>query len=279
MNLCDINPHLRFAAHTSYCSAKKNPVKVTDCRIFYVHSGHCEIFIENEHYSLSKNALFYCCGGSEYSILAPDTVSIFSLNFDLTQQHNTQILPFSPVPVLEITEDTLFYHDELEDSPILNSHLLLGDGSTFFSQINRILSEFANQGMFFRELCSGILKGLLIELHRNQTSSSSRISYILSYIDSNYADDLCNRDLAALVGYHEYHLNRLFLSYTGTTIHKYILHVRLNQASHLILNTDISLNIIAEKVGFNSYSHFSSCFKQHFGLPPTDYKRKLKNSL
>lgn len=279
MKLCDINPHLRFAAHTSYCSSTPRPTKVTDCRIFYVHSGQCEIFIENEHYSMTKNSLFYCCGGSEYSILAPDTLSIFSLNFDLTQEHNYQSFPFSPIPIREIKDTTPFYHDELEDSPILNSHFLLNDGSAFFARINRILSEFANQGVFYRELCSGILKELLIELHRSQTTNSSRISYLLSYIDTNYADELCNRDLAALVGYHEYHLNRLFLSCTGTTIHNYILRVRLNHARHLILNTDISLNLIAEKVGFNSYSHFSSYFRQHFGMSPSEYRKQLKNSL
>ena len=279
MKLCDINPHLRFAAHTSYCSSIPKAVKVTDCRIFYVHSGCCEIFIKNKHYSLTKNSLFYCCGGSEYRILAPDTLSIFSLNFDLTQEHNEDVFPFSPVPLEKITPDTPFYFNELEDSQILNTHLVLDDGEAFFAQINRILSEFANQTMFFLELCSGILKELLIELHRNQETTSSKINYILSYIESNYADDLCNRTLAALVGYHEYHLNRLFLSYTGTTIHNYILRVRLNHASHLILNTDFSLNAIAEKVGFHNYSHFSTYFRQHFGFSPSQYRNQLKNRL
>ena len=54
MNLCDINPHIRYAAQIHYKSAD-NPVAVRDCRLFYIISGQGEIFIENQHYPLKDN--------------------------------------------------------------------------------------------------------------------------------------------------------------------------------------------------------------------------------
>lgn len=279
MKLSEINPHLRFAADINYCSPKGNPVRSTDCRIFYVHSGHCEIFIENKHYHLSPDSMFYSCGGSEYNIIAADTVSIFSLNFDLTQQNNTIKFHIPLINLPASRQKTSVFFDYVEDSSILNSHICFGNGSAFLPRIRQILSEFTNQGILFRELCSGILKELLIELHRNQSTNSTRINAVISYIDLHYAEDLTNQTLAELAGYHEYHLNRLFQSYTGTTIHNYILRIRLKHASRLILNTDLPLNIISDQIGFNSYSHFSTYFKQFFGFAPTEYRKRLKNRL
>ena len=64
MKLYEINPFIRFAALVNYKS-KDNPVKVTDCRIFYITGGNADIFIENQHYTLQPGSLFYCCSGSE----------------------------------------------------------------------------------------------------------------------------------------------------------------------------------------------------------------------
>ncbi|MBQ7840172.1 MAG: helix-turn-helix transcriptional regulator [Lachnospiraceae bacterium] len=279
MKLCDMNPHLRFASQITY-KAEDNPVKVTDCRIFYTGSGSADIFIENQHYSLSRGSLFYCCGGSQYNIKAPEGFSPLCLNFDLTQQHNAQLLPFSPVSTAKGIPDIAVHFDPVEDSPFLNSHFYLQDGSCIYPYIEKILAEFSGNGAFFREICSSKLKELLIELHRVQKSTTpSTVEFIIKYMEDHYEKDLNNKELAALAGYHEYHLNRLFLAGTGTNLHNYLLKVRLNHASYLILNTDIPLKEIPEKVGFHNYPHFSSYFKQQFGFSPAQYRRHLKDNI
>lgn len=278
MKLCDINPHIRFASQISYKSID-NPVKVTDCRLFFIISGHAEIVIENQHYPLHRNTLFYCCSGSNYNINAPEGLTPVCINFDLTQEHNSFLLPFTPTPLSKGPVDIPVFYNEVTDSPFLNTHLYLQDGSCFYHFFEKILGEFSRSGPLFRESCSGILKELLIELHRYQSATPSVVDFIIKYIDANYAKDLNNKELATLAGYHEYHLNRLFLAHTGTSMHSYLLKVRLGQARHLILNTDMPLNAIPEQVGFNSYSHFSSYFKQQFGFSPAEYRRSLKNSI
>ena len=87
IQLCDLNPYLRCAPLTYYKSAH-NPVRITDCRIFYITGGHGTIIIQNQHYELLPDSLFYCCGGSEYNIISEDGFYPICLNFDLTQAHN-----------------------------------------------------------------------------------------------------------------------------------------------------------------------------------------------
>ena len=88
MNFCEINPFIRFAEYISHNNATENPVFVKDCRIFYTISGKADIFIENQHYELVPNSLFYCSAGSVYNIQSSGA-RLISLNFDLTQKDNS----------------------------------------------------------------------------------------------------------------------------------------------------------------------------------------------
>lgn len=53
----------------------------------------------------------------------------------------------------------------------------------------------------------------------------------------------------------------------------YILKLRLDYAAQLLLERpDKTVVQIASDSGFSSSAYFSNCFRQHFGLSPTDYR-------
>jgi AraC-like DNA-binding protein len=59
-------------------------------------------------------------------------------------------------------------------------------------------------------------------------------------------------------------------------ISTYILKLRLEYAAQLLLERpDKSVVQIASDSGFSSSAYFSNCFRQHFGLTPTDYRREV----
>ncbi len=58
----------------------------------------------------------------------------------------------------------------------------------------------------------------------------------------------------------------------------YLRMYRLQQAKQLLANTDISIGLIAEQVGFNSQSYFSRCFKAINQLSPKQFRQQLENS-
>ena len=47
---------------------------------------------------------------------------------------------------------------------------------------------------------------------------------------------------------------------------------RLNRSAELIREGQFPLNEIAEMTGFGTHSHFSTCFKKHFGISPRNFK-------
>lgn len=173
--------------------------------------------------------------------------------------------------------------EKITDNEFINSHLFIANAVEYVEPLKNILDEFSTQKIYYQENCSGILKTLLTLLHRHSLRTSDNsvdaVSKVLAYIKANYEKPITNQLLSEITSYHENHLNRLFLNHTGTTIHKYILSIRINEAKKLLLNTNLPLLTIAEKVGFNSNTYFSNYFKQAEGMSPTEFRKKFKNKI
>lgn len=279
MDFYDINPFIRFAERISYLNSSKSPVFVLDCRILYITSGKADLYIESEHYELVPGSLFYCSAGSVYRFQAAEA-KIIALNFDLTQRNNRHTEPYSRISV---SDKTVLPHVDAEtvrDNEFLNSHRIVPNAEGFLKSLEKILEEFSTQKIYYHEKSGALLKELLVELYRCSISpasgSTTAISQILDYIKENYHKPLDNIMLSAMSGYHKNHLNRLFIKHTGTSVHKYILNIRINEAKKLLLTTEHSLTYISEKVGFNSNTHFSSYFKQIVGVSPLKFRKQFK---
>ena len=220
------------------------------------------------------------CEGETVTIHTRDGLQLMILNFDLTQQHNGCSLPIPPSRDPAQWQTMPIHAEPVDDSGFLNSHLYLESGSHFQERLTQIIEEFSSGDRYSPELSSAALKTLLTMLHRQLSGQlPPKIMQVQSYIQNNFASPITNRELAELVGYHEYYLNRIFLEHTGMSLHSYLLRVRMNRASHLILNTDLELQDIAEQTGFGSYPHFSSYFKQVYSCSPAQYRKRLRNTI
>lgn len=69
-------------------------------------------------------------------------------------------------------------------------------------------------------------------------------------------------------------LYRKLKSLTGLSITAFIRSVKLKKAAELILTKDWKLNQIAYESGFNDYKYFKTCFQDHFGCLPSEYRAK-----
>ena len=276
MNIYDLMPRLRFAAQLRYeMHYNQKNVKVTDCRIFYVTEGHGQLQIDGNRYSLQPGCLFYCCAGSIYKISTPEGFSFISLNFDLFSQEDRSQLPISPETEPAKWNTMAVFTDTVPDSGFLNSHLFLEMAGELGETIQNIVQDHSTGDPLSQEMAQTKLKLVLLQLHRSKPNPlPAKLQTVQNYIQDNYRKKITNTELAALVGYHEYHLNRLFLSSTGLTLHEYLLKVRLTQAYALITNTNLPLQTVAEQTGFTAYPHFSNSFRTVYGLSPTQCRKK-----
>lgn len=65
---------------------------------------------------------------------------------------------------------------------------------------------------------------------------------------------------------------------TNNTLGDFIREIRIQKAAELIRTTDFQISEVASKVGINSHSHFTLCFKDRFGISPTEYAKSYKTT-
>jgi len=80
-------------------------------------------------------------------------------------------------------------------------------------------------------------------------------------------------DLARSVHCSVSKLVRIFRTQTGVSLHAYQQHVRIRTSLQLLKESRGDLSDMAVQLGFANHSHFTTVFRRHFGMTPSEYKR------
>lgn len=98
------------------------------------------------------------------------------------------------------------------------------------------------------------------------------IDHVLQCISDNISDEQFSVEmLSREVGMSERQLQRKLKATTNKTPNQLIKSVRLHKAKELLLNDRLGIGEIAFKVGFANPSYFTQCFKQEFGIIPSEF--------
>ncbi len=109
----------------------------------------------------------------------------------------------------------------------------------------------------------------------NEDFSKRTIQIIKEYIKEHIFDDVSLQQLSEVTGYNPSYLSRFFSEKTGEKLSEYIANQRMEYIKGLMKNTNLSLNDIAEKAGFQSRSYFNRFVKRITGTTPQKYRKKL----
>ena len=111
-----------------------------------------------------------------------------------------------------------------------------------------------------------------IELKGNDAALMERI---MKAVNARIDDSDFNVEaLASEVGLSRVQLHRRMKELTGITVGEFIRNLRLQQAAKLLAAGDTTVAQVTWAVGFANPTHFSSAFKKHFGVTPTEYIQK-----
>lgn len=109
--------------------------------------------------------------------------------------------------------------------------------------------------------------------------TDERFGKVLEYINLHYTENISAKNISEKFGYDETYFCRRFKEATGITTMKYIRLLRLELAQKLLSGTKDDIQNIAWQCGFSDICYFSNCFKQQFGVTPTDFRRQANCSV
>jgi len=126
-------------------------------------------------------------------------------------------------------------------------------------------------------LCFRVFERMLEGMPRLKSPPES-VRKIIEQVDRSIANDFRHAVLEQIAGSRMKTLNREFIAAFGVSATVYIRERRISRVADLLINSDWSLDRIAENVGFGNRSYLSRVFSHHMGLSPSIYRlqRRLR---
>lgn len=150
------------------------------------------------------------------------------------------------------------------------------DNGNSFDQVERIFTQNS-----IRELENnivGLISGLRLADTRETENGNTAIKRVLEQIEKEYPSDISLESIAEKVYLTPSYLSHLFKRSTGQGLLQYITSYRLERAEELLLNTNMKINLIGQRVGYQNLSYFCMLFKNRYGMTPARYRESREKA-
>lgn len=157
-------------------------------------------------------------------------------------------------------------------------------------EIYRILNEIDNADKYKSGIKNIYLEGKILELiaiylleiiecedsknerkvlkNKEDIEAMKRVKEI---IDDSFDDTPTCEELAVKINMSVSKFTKSFAKMYGTSVHKYVINKRLENAAMLLIQKHISISEAAGLSGYNNMSHFSDSFRKKYGVLPKDF--------
>ena len=109
-----------------------------------------------------------------------------------------------------------------------------------------------------------------------QSSESLKLSPLIDWLCTQLNKQITVTHMAEFCNLSERQLTRLFKQHLKCTPSNYFRALKLNHARDLLSEENISLQFIANKLGFTHYDSFRRAFFKQFGVSPSQYSKGIK---
>lgn len=198
---------------------------------------------------------------------------------------NKAILFQIPVDFISLyipdVQQLYFTLDDPADNPIRQTKL-----DTFKEALRQmqIVNDIRPEGFLLR--FNSLLFEVLFQLYHNfsvkvikgnpnqRTKDLDRLNRVLEYTRKNYNQPISIDEIAGIAYLESGYFCRFFKKYMGSTFLEYQNELRLSHIYHDLISTDDTVAGILERHGFTNYKLFRRMFTQHFGMTPSQIRKR-----
>ncbi|SEN31088.1 AraC family transcriptional regulator [Lihuaxuella thermophila] len=241
-----------------------------DYQIKYVVRGSGTVVWQGRSYRVGPRELFF---------------------LDLNQEHRYFADPDDPWEVLWVHfggPQSAAYYQLLEgrSSPVYHvSHPVQVE-----AYFRRLYHLFGHRPIGMEPRASALINCILTEMIVTRMESGvtqpgldvpqypDAIRRAIYYMEHHFHEPLKLNEIAQKALLSPFHFSRLFKQSTGYSVMEYLLKFRLTQAKQLLVETQLTISEIAEKVGFSDQSYFGKVFKRYEKLTPKEFRLTYSKS-
>lgn len=211
-------------------------------------------FSDGKVVSVKKGSIIYLPKGSSYVVKNHQIGDCYAINFDISNEDFSSA-PFAFKPKSPATVEDYF---------------------------RTALKSWRGRIPGYIMVCKSELFKIICSMQKDYFSEyapASKLELIrpaIDYIHSKYTEELIKIDfLASMCKMTPEYFRKLFRNFYGDSPLVYINKLKMLHAKELIDSGLYSITEAALSSGYSDISHFSREFKKHYGISPTDYKKRL----
>ncbi len=244
--------------------------------IYYLQSGTRKIFLDDSIYILNRGDMVF---------IPMNTIHKTSYVNDKVHERIAIIFDDKAVPDIKSSTSQVSFKKIFYSEPVI--HIASIHRDYIEGLLNRMLSEYEQSDDYSDINIKNCLQELIIFLIRYKHHKNSEhiqnidmtdtlMQKAARYIRTNYMEDLSLEAVAAHVNISPTYFSKKFKSSTGFGYKEYLINVRIQEASNMLLETNEPINEIALKCGFNDSDYFGNAFKRTKGISPLKYRKNNK---
>jgi AraC family transcriptional regulator len=100
-----------------------------------------------------------------------------------------------------------------------------------------------------------------------------RIRRVLRFVQDHLGEPLTPDRLASVAHLSVFHFHRIFSGLVGESLSAHVRRLRLERAAGQLKRTDDDVIEVALAAGYDAHEAFTRAFREHFGMPPSVYRR------
>ena len=148
-------------------------------------------------------------------------------------------------------------------------------------KVNTIYDRYLKPEPVPKQLLDAVIPPLCIMLSklfeniRDVVPNDTLYSRIQDYLAENHSSVTLD-DISKKFSYSKSYISHMFKKESGLRLKAYCNNLKIEDATRLLYQTEISVTEIAFMVGFNNFSYFINIFKKIMGMTPLEYRNSMR---
>ena len=274
--ICDVNEEGTLSNIGSASEVQKPTILIIDDNI---------TLLDLIAKSLSKDYNTLCCqrGEDSFSLISSQNVDIILCDIMMPEIDGIELckklksdIESNHIPVIMITA-------QKNEEAQLESYRAGADGfitkpfdiEVLKARIENLMNSFRLRNERFKMITEPDIKEL-----EYKVTEHSFINKLIECIELHLTDsDFDLGYIASELNVSKSTMNRKIKAITGMTPMDFVRNIRLKFACKLLKSGDKNISEIAYSVGFSNPKYFSTCFKEEFGLTPSEFIKPVETGI
>lgn len=266
--LADARVHDLYITHIGYFPKAKGhfrnrPYGCSQYILIYCTNGEGWIDIKNKRHKLKKNQLFIIrpktpCryGASKENPWDNHWIHYTGSNADLYSPPLNKVIDIPQDKDSRIEERLVIFEEMLQNSE----------------------DHFNFEKVIYANICLkhflASVKFLPVYRSIKKNISNNKLEKAINFMKTNIDGRLSLSEIAMACNCSESNISKLFKQTLGTAPIDYFIHLKMQKASKLLLNSKLRIKEISLRLGYDDPYYFSRIFTKHIGQSPASYRKE-----